>query len=102
MLRGSFSVVRRRTTNHESRSTAYDMSWQLAPPKEIEDEVKDLEFLEFDRLASEVGRWITEDDYDDLALAHGIKDKGYSEEFSWWALKEIRMRVLDQGEGHRS
>lgn len=72
------------------------MSWQLPPPAEIKEEVEDLEFLEFDRLASEVEGWITEDDYDDLALARGIQEKGYSEEFAWWALKEIRMRVVDQ------
>ncbi|MFY9235104.1 MAG: hypothetical protein WAO58_11680 [Fimbriimonadaceae bacterium] len=72
------------------------MSWQLEPPAEITDEVQKLGLLEFNRLAGEVGSWIKEDDYDDLALARGIQEKGYSEEFSWWALKEIRMRVVDE------
>lgn len=51
--------------------------------------------FEFGRLAEEVKSWIEDEDYDDLALARGIQEKGYSEDFSWWALKEIRMRMID-------
>jgi hypothetical protein len=72
------------------------MSWQLPPPPEIEEQVEHLGLFEFNKLASEVEGWITDDDYDDLALARGIQEKGYSEAFSWWALKEIRMRMVDR------
>jgi hypothetical protein len=71
------------------------LSWQLPPPPEIEKEVHDLGMFEFGRLAEEVKSWIEDEDYDDLALARGIQEKGYSEDFSWWALKEIRMRMID-------
>jgi hypothetical protein len=71
------------------------MSWQLEPPPEIADEVEHLGILEFGQLADEVKSWIEDEDYDDIALARGIQAKGYSEEFSWWALKEIRMRIVD-------
>jgi hypothetical protein len=73
------------------------MSWQLPPPPEIEEEVHKLGMFEFNGLESEVQNWIEQDDYDDLALARGIQEKGYSEEFAWWALKEIRMRMVDKG-----
>lgn len=71
------------------------MPWQLPPPPDVAEEVDKLGLFEFNKLAAEVERWIGDDDYDDIALARGIQDKGYSEEFSWWALKEIRMRIAD-------
>lgn len=52
--------------------------------------------FEFGSLSDEVQGWIEDQDFDDIALARGIQEKGYSEPFSWWALKEIRMRMVDQ------
>lgn len=72
------------------------MSWQLEPPEEIQAEVEGLGMFEFGSLSDEVKGWIEDQDFDDIALARGIQEKGYSEPFSWWALKEIRMRMVDQ------
>lgn len=53
--------------------------------------------IELRTLMAQVRKWIEEGEQDDLALARAIEDKGHSEDFSYWLLKEVRMRESESG-----
>lgn len=72
------------------------MAWQIAPPPEAEEELKKTNQFELMSLMSEVRSWIEAGEWDDIAIARGISDKGHSDEFSYWLLKEVRMREIDE------
>lgn len=72
------------------------MAWELDPPPEVEPEVKGMGELAFRSLMSEVKSWLDAGEWDDLAIARGITDKGHSEPFSYWLLKEVRIRESNE------
>lgn len=72
------------------------MAWQLEPPESVKEELGKVGQFELKDLMSEVQKWIEEGTWDDLALARGIAERGHSEEFSYWLLKEVRMRDIDE------
>ncbi len=49
--------------------------------------------FKFRSLLAEVTDWIENGDWEDLALARGIMERGHSEEFSYWVIKEARVRA---------
>jgi hypothetical protein len=71
------------------------MAWEITPTPEVKGEVDRMGEVEFRSLISEVQSWVENGDWDDLALARGITDRGHSEDFSFWLVKEARMRDLD-------
>ena len=71
------------------------MAWEIEPPAEVRDELNNMGELELMGLMTDVRTWIEDGDWDDLALARGISERGHSDEFSYWLLKEVRMRDID-------
>lgn len=74
------------------------MAWQLTPPLEVRAELDAMGELELRGLMSEVKGWMDAGEWDDIAIARGICERGHSDDFSWWLLKEVRMRDLDEHE----
>jgi hypothetical protein len=72
------------------------MAWQLAPPQEVEPELEKMGEIELRSLMARVRGWVDAGEWDDLAIARGITEEGHSEEFSYWLLKEVRMREIDE------
>ncbi|HEY3782444.1 MAG TPA: hypothetical protein VGL56_15285 [Fimbriimonadaceae bacterium] len=71
------------------------MAWQIEPPVDVHDELKKMGEIELMTLMSDVRTWIEDGDWDDIALARGISERGHSDDFSYWLLKEVRMRDID-------
>ena len=72
------------------------MAWQLEPPEEAAKELKNIGELQLLNLMADVRSWIDAGEWDDLAIARGVAEKGHSDEFSYWLLKEVRMREIDE------
>lgn len=70
------------------------MAWELEPVPEVQAELDRMGELELRSLMTSVRHWIDAGEWDDLAVARAITDKGHTEEFSYWLLKEVRMREL--------
>jgi hypothetical protein len=71
------------------------MAWQIEPPADVHEELHKMGEIELHSLMSDVKTWITDGDWDDIALARGISERGHSDDFSYWLLKEVRMRDID-------
>jgi len=72
------------------------MAWQLAPPPEVQQELEQVSDIKLMALMSQVKAWIDSGEWDDLALARAIEDRGYSEDLSYWLLKEVRIREFEE------
>ena len=72
------------------------MAWELYPPPTVESELQQMGEIELQSMLSEVKSWIQEGEWDDLAIARAIIDRGHSEDFSYWLLKEARMRDIEE------
>ncbi len=71
------------------------MAWELDPPVEVRPELEHMGEMELRSLMREVREWEANPDFDDMSIARGIAERGYSEDFAWWPLKEMRMEGLD-------
>lgn len=69
------------------------MAWNIEPNDAAKSELDRIGELEFRSLLAEVIDWIENGDWEDLALARGIMERGYSEEFSYWLVKEAHVRA---------
>jgi len=47
-------------------------------------------------LIAQLRSWIDSGEWDDLALARAIEERGHSEDFSYWLLKEVRIRESEK------
>ena len=74
-------------------SVQYNMAWNIEPNEAAKAELDRIGELEFRSLLAEVTDWIETGDWEDLALARGITDRGFSEEFSYWLVKEATVRA---------
>ena len=72
------------------------MAWQLVPPPEVQQELEQVGEIKLMALMSQVKAWIDSGESDDLALARAIEDRGHSEDFSYWLLKEVRIRESEK------
>jgi len=72
------------------------MALQLTPPDNAREELDKMGEIEFRTLLAEVEGWIQNGDWEDLAIARAIQDRGHSEDFAWWLTKEAQMRDLDR------
>lgn len=70
------------------------MPWQLQPESVVESEIERHGKSEIKSLLNNVMSWIEGGEQDDLALARAVIDRGFSEEFAWWLVKEARMREV--------
>jgi hypothetical protein len=75
------------------------MKWQLDPPSEVAQEIDRVGSGETKSLIRDVRRWIEEGEHDDIALARAVIERGHSEEYAWWLVKESRMREVDEAQG---
>ena len=66
-------------------------SFEIAPPEQISSE---LERSPVDKLVGEAISWLEDrdTDVDDMALARMFIDRGYSEEMSYWLVREAEVR----------
>ena len=71
------------------------MDWQIPPPHEIEDQVSDIGASKIKPLLGEIMGWMEAGEQEDLAMSRALIDRGYSEDLSWWLIKEARMREVD-------
>lgn len=71
------------------------MAWEIEPPAEVRDELKHMGEFELASLMADLRSWMEDASWDDMALARGIAERGHSDEFSYWLLKEVRMRDID-------
>jgi predicted ATP-grasp superfamily ATP-dependent carboligase len=69
------------------------MAWNIEPNEAAKQELDRMNEFEFRSLMAEVTDWIENDDWEDLALARGITERGFSEEFSYWLVKEAHVRA---------
>ena len=74
----------------------YSEMWQLEPTTEVHREIEEKGNGDVKRLLRQLRGWIEEGGHDDLALARGVIEQGYSEELAWWAVKEAYMRDIDE------
>ena len=72
------------------------MAWQLQPPPEVQQEIDRMGELELMALIAQLRSWIDSGEWDDLALARAIEERGHSEDFSYWLLKEVRIRESEK------
>lgn len=66
-------------------------SFEIAPPEQISSE---LEGAPVDKLVGEAISWLEdrETEVDDMALARMFIERGYSEEMSYWIVREAEVR----------
>jgi hypothetical protein len=72
------------------------MAWQIEPDGAAKEELERIGEFELRSLMSEVHEWLDTGDWEDMAIARGIMDRGYSEPFAYWLLKEMQVRYVDE------
>lgn len=76
-----------------------EMDWQIPPPPEVQDQVSEIGASKLKPLLVEIMGWIEAGEQEDLAMGRALIDRGYSEDLSWWLIKEARMREVDVARG---
>ncbi|HVL40412.1 MAG TPA: hypothetical protein VM328_13565, partial [Fimbriimonadaceae bacterium] len=70
--------------------------WEVTPPAEIDRELADMSDRDLESLFVEGLMWVNEGDYEDIAIARAITERGHSEDFSYWFVRELRVRQATQ------
>lgn len=65
--------------------------YEIAPTPEIEEELR-RSSVSFDVLIREAVDYLNDPDVQDMALARMYIERGYSEEFSYWLVREAEVR----------
>jgi|GEM_PF-2491544 len=69
--------------------------FEIAPTPEVEEELKRIP-VSFRHIIDEAVGYLNDPDVDDPALARMYIERGYSEELSYWLVREANMRHAPQ------
>lgn len=71
-------------------------TWEIEPPETITHELEHMSDRDLDDLFTEALGWVNTGDHEDIAVARAVTERGHTEDFSYWFVRELRVRQAAQ------